>query len=146
MLINESELFNGVSASLKDAIAKITVKESCGKGTMLFKTGDPAKHFYVLQEGRISVCADQKNHEVSFIHRPGESFGWSSLVGRNSYSASAECIVPTTVSKIEKDALIGLLNKDPASGIVFYRNFATIVGRRFIETSSAQDWFPTVES
>lgn len=146
MRINESELFCGISPAVMDMISQIMIKETGEKGIFLFHTGDPAKYFYILQDGRISICADKKDHAVSFVHIPGELFGWSCLVDRNAYSASAEYVVHSTVLKIEKEKLVSLLQKNPADGCVFYKNFATIIGRRFLDTCNVKDWFPSIAS
>ena len=47
MIIQEAELFEGVSQETMSEIAKIMVEESYDKGTVLFAKGDPADHFYV---------------------------------------------------------------------------------------------------
>jgi CRP/FNR family cyclic AMP-dependent transcriptional regulator len=146
MSIRENRLFKGVGKGFIDQIESIAVRESHGKGVFLFKTGDPANHFYILEEGRICVCADTKGHEVSFIYTPGEFFAWSSLLDRTSYSASAECVIPSRVIKIEKKKLNEVLKKDCLNGLIFYRNFAEIIGGRFLDSYKVKDWFPGAET
>jgi CRP-like cAMP-binding protein len=144
--IRENRLFKGVGKDFTDLIEAIAVRESPGKGVFLFKTGDPANHFYILEEGRICICAEQKGHEVSFVHSPGEFFAWSTLLDRSSYSASAESVVPSRVIKIEKNKLNEVLKRDPANGLIFYRNFAEIIGGRFLDSYKVKDWFPGAET
>ena len=141
----EIDLFKGVSKKFMGEVKKIMKKETCEKGAVLFKTGDPAKNFFILQEGRISICAEDRGHAVSFIRTPGEFFGWSCLLDRTCYSASAESVVQSTVLKIAKDKLCTIMQKDPANGLIFYKNFAVIIGGRFIESQQVKDWFPSVE-
>jgi len=146
MLINEMDLFKGVSQNFMDQMNGIVVKESYDRGVFLFKNGDPASNFYILREGRICICAEDKGYVVSFVYKPGDFFGWSSLLDRKSYSASAECVVTSTVSKIEKEKLTAILQKDLASGLIFYKNFAGIVGGRFIDSYNVKEWFPSIET
>ena len=146
MSIRENRLFKGLGQDFIDTINAIAVRESHGKGVFLFKTGDPADHFYILEEGRICICADQKGHEVSFIYTPGDFFAWSTLLDRPAYSASAECVVPSKVIKIEKKKLNEVLKKDCLNGLIFYRNFAEIIGGRFLDSYKVRDWFPVAET
>jgi len=146
MLIGENDLFKGVGQDFMEQIDKIVVKESHDKGIFLFRTGDPANNFYILQEGRICICAEDKGYDVSFVYVPGDFFGWSSLLDRPSYSASAECVVPSVVHKLEKEKLNTIFQKDPANGLILYKNFAGIIGGRFIDSYSVKDWFPSVET
>ncbi len=146
MSIRENRLFKGVGKNFIEHIEAIAVRESHGKGVFLFKTGDPANHFYILEEGRICICADKKGHEVSFIYTPGEFFAWSTLLDRPSYSASAECVVPSRVLKIAKKQLNEVLQNDCLNGLIFYRNFAEIIGGRFLDSYKVKDWFPGAET
>jgi CRP-like cAMP-binding protein len=146
MPIRENRLFKGVEKGFIEQIESIGVRESHGKGVFLFKTGDPANHFYILEEGRISICADTRGHEVSFVHTPGEFFAWSTLLDRPSYSASAECVVPSKIIKIEKKLLNEVLKKDCLNGLIFYRNFAEIIGGRFLDSYKVKNWFPGAET
>jgi CRP/FNR family transcriptional regulator, cyclic AMP receptor protein len=146
MDLADTTLFKGMKDDFITAAEKTLMREKHAKGDLLFKTGDPADSLYILEDGRISICADQNDHSVSFIHAPGDFFGWSSLLNRPAYSASAEAVLPTTVLRIKKDTLETIFKQDPAGGFLFIRNFANIVGGRFIDRSSAKDWFPSVST
>jgi CRP-like cAMP-binding protein len=146
MSIRENRLFKGVGKDFVDQINAIAVRESHAQGAYLFRTGDAADHFYMLEEGRICICADTRGHEVSFVRTPGDFFAWSTLLDRPSYSASAECVIPSRIIKIEKKKLTALLKKDPANGLVFYKNFAEIIGGRFLDSYKVRDWFPAAET
>jgi CRP-like cAMP-binding protein len=66
--------------------------------------------------------------------RNGEAFGWSSLIGRDVYSASAECIEATKLLKTSSDKLSRILQADPDNGIIFFRQLASTLGNRLLET------------
>jgi CRP-like cAMP-binding protein len=140
------KLFKKLGKEFLAQLDAIAVEETHEKGAMLIRTGDPAKNFYFLKEGRICIRAEHKHHSVSFLHTPGDFFGWSCLLDRPTFSASAECVIPSTVVRIEKKKLDALLKKDCLNGLIFIRNFADIVGGRFLDTQSAHAWFPTVET
>jgi CRP-like cAMP-binding protein len=68
---------------------------------------------------------------------PGDVIGWSSLVGNNTYTASAECLGPVKVSKIEKYQLDQILHEDPVSGMTFFKHLAALIGRRLVDSYKA---------
>jgi CRP-like cAMP-binding protein len=139
-------LFKGLSKDFLAELDAIAVQESKEKGDILIKNGDPAKNFYLLEEGRICIRAERKNHSVSFLHTPGDFFGWSCLLDRPIYSASAECVIPSRVVRIEKKKLDAIIKNDCLNGLTFIKNFADIIGGRFLDTHSAHDWFPAIET
>jgi len=69
---------------------------------------------------------------VFVVSRAGESFGWSSLVDRNEYSASAECTDTTTVVKIKRARLETICSKFPHDGYIFMKRVAGMLGRRLL--------------
>jgi CRP-like cAMP-binding protein len=139
-------LFKGLSKDFLAQLDAIAVQESKEKGEIIIKNGDPAKNFYLLEEGRICIRSEQKRNSVSFLHTPGDFFGWSCLLDRPAYSASAESVIPSSVVRIDKKKLDVLLKKDCLNGLIFIKNFADIIGGRFLETHSVHDWFPNAET
>ena len=68
---------------------------------------------------------------------PNDLIGWSSLVENETYTASAECLVPVKVLRIEKQRLDEILLQDPASGMAFFKNLAALIGRRLVKSYQA---------
>jgi CRP-like cAMP-binding protein len=132
MFIKEIDLFEGFSERFIDEIAKIMVEESYGEGSFLFKEGDPANDFYVLEEGSIRLAIGEEGHITYTSNAPGDSFGWSSLVDRDVYTTSAQCVQPAKVIKIEKGKLQKIFDKHRFSGLMFYKRLARIIGDRLI--------------
>lgn len=134
MFIQQTELFKGMSRSFLEDLNKFVVTENYQKGEFLFKAGEPAHNFYVLQQGRVRIIVGVAGHTITMASNPGESFGWSCLVGFDSYTATAECLMPCTLIKVEKEKLLKLLDKDPASGMLFYKRLAFAIGQRLVNT------------
>ncbi len=137
MYIQQSDLFEGMKRDFIKEVMDKMVKESYEEGKTLFKEGDPADYFYVLLKGRIKLALGGGEHLVHIVSKPGEAFGWSSLVGRETYSASAECLSPTKVIKIERTELEKVIEKDPQSGVIFYKRVAALIGQRLISSYEA---------
>ncbi len=137
MAIADSFLFQGMSKETQDAVQEIALGESHPKGTFLFHVGDPADYLYILQEGRIRLSVGDRGHIAHVVSEPGDAIGWSSMVENEGYTASAECLLPVSVMKIEKRALTKVLEKDPAGGVTFYRRLAGVIGRRLVNNYKA---------
>ena len=104
------------------------------KGDMLFRENDPAQYFYVLLNGRVKLGVGESEEMVYDVRKNGEAFGWSSLIGRDDYSASAECIEPAKLLKTDSKKLQKILEADPANGIIFLKQLAATLGNRLIES------------
>ena len=112
-------------------------EESHAQGDLLFHQDDPARNFYILTEGRVRISVGPQGLLAHVASDPGDMIGWSSLVGNKTYTASAECLGPVKVSKIEKSQLDKILHDDPISGMTFFRHLAALIGRRLAESYAA---------
>jgi CRP-like cAMP-binding protein len=134
MLIRETDLFKGMSQVFMTELGEIMGEKSYKEGTFLFKEGDATDYFYVLEEGRVKLSIGGRGHIVTIVTDSGEAFGWSSLVGRETYTATAECLVPCRLIRIEKEKLNKLFEKHMSDGVIFYKHLAGIVGQRLINS------------
>lgn len=133
MLINQKDLLGEIDETFAKAFMDIAVKESYKAEHFLFREGDPASHFYILIKGHIQLSIGEMDHLVYVVNGEGETFGWSNLVGRDVYSASAECMKPTKLYKISNDDIQNLLEKDPKNGILFYKKLLKHLGDRLLK-------------
>ena len=95
---------------------------------------DPANSFYILLKGRIKLILGETGHIVYVVNNAGEAFGWSSLIGRESFSASAECMAPSKLLSWDKDKLQKIIEKDPANSVRLYKRLAELLGNRLIQS------------
>ncbi len=133
-VIDQGHLLWGMSQLFIKEYMDTTTTTSHAKGEILFHEGDPARHFYTLIEGSIKLGIGETGQEVYIVNQPGEVFGWSSLMNRDVYTASAECLEPTKLLKIDKEKLEELLEKEPANGITFFKNLAQTLGNRLLRS------------
>jgi CRP-like cAMP-binding protein len=137
MLLSAADLFQHLSESSLDAALAAAVEERHAAGTFLFQAGDAATDLFVLGEGRVRLSVSRGGGIAHTVNRPGETLGWSSMAGLGVYSASAECIVPTTVLRIPAEKLTAILESDPVSGMRFFHSLARQIGDRLIESYGA---------
>lgn len=149
MIIQESDVFKGLGPGVISEIAQEMVEEFYTKGSHIFKDNHLAENFYILEEGQIRLSVGEQGRIHHLISDAGEAFGWSSLVGHETYTASAECLSPTKVIRIEKHSLERIFQKDPASGVLFFQRLAGLIGERLVKTysmlstASREEWPPS---
>jgi CRP/FNR family cyclic AMP-dependent transcriptional regulator len=130
-------LFQGIREETRQKILAAAREESHAPGNFLFRQGDAARHFYILREGRIRLSVGPHGLLAYVISAPGDIIGWSSLVENEAYTASAECLVPVKVLKIDQNQLDQILHQDPASGMAFFQRLAALIGRRLVKSYQA---------
>ena len=133
MFVPKGDVFKDLRRETVDEISDIAIEESYDKGAVLFSRGDPANHFYILVNGSVRLRIGQQATIDYVVGNLGEAFGWSSVVDRECYTASAECLAPTKLMKINKDSLQLIFDRHPDSGTVFYKRLAQEIGTRLID-------------
>ena len=134
MYLKQKDIFWAMPKDFVKEIMGISVTESHPRGELLFREGDPANAFYVLLKGRIKLSLGETGQTVYIVSNAGEAFGWSSLIGREIFSASAECTAPTKLLKFDKKKLEKILEKDPAGSLILFKRLAEILGNRLLQS------------
>lgn len=132
MYIKQADLFWDMDRDFVKEVMDVAVKDSHKKGDFLFHEGSPASYFYILIKGHVKLIIGEVGQLVHTVDYPGEAFGWSSLLDRDVYSASAECQEPTTLQKIDRRDLQKILEKDPVNGLIFFKRLAGTIGNRLL--------------
>ena len=134
MYIKQSDLLLGTSMDFVKKFMDISRMVSHAKGDMLFHENDEARYFYILLNGHVKLSVGGGGQAVYDVAKNGEAFGWSSLIGRDVYSASAECVESAKLLKSDRKKLDKVLEDDPANGIIFLKQLAATLGNRLLET------------
>lgn len=134
MDVRQAELTRGVSRDFVNELRIIAVIEEYEKGHILFRKGDPADYAYLMLIGSVQLKMGETGQVLHMVNRPGETFAWSSLVGRKTYSMTAECMKPTKLRKLHRKDLETLLEKDPANGLIYFKRLAAMLGERLLDS------------
>ena len=132
MIIDKANLFEGMDAGVVGEIDAATVRETFEPGAFIFRSGDPCEHLYILAEGRVRLSVGGEGLVALVVRNPGDAFGWSSLLDRDSYTASAECLGATVVGKLPRSALAKVLDRECATGLIFYKRLAKLMAQRLM--------------
>ena len=134
MYFKQKDMFWGMSKDFVKEIMNIAATKAHKAGEWLFHEGDPANAFYVLLKGRIKLTLGETGHIVYVVSNAGEAFGWSSLIGRESFSASAECMAESKLLIWDKDKLQNILEKNPTNSLLLYKRLAELLGNRLLQS------------
>ncbi|HKI68209.1 MAG TPA: Crp/Fnr family transcriptional regulator [Verrucomicrobiae bacterium] len=109
------QLFAGLPLPDLENIAEVTAVKSLEKGEYLFREGDRAHGFYVVQRGAVNVHRVNATGKEQIIHifRAGESFAEVALATTTGYPADARVLEPTQVVLVQKDGILALLKSQP---------------------------------
>ena len=114
--LRSCQLFTGLPPKDLQDIAEVTVIKSLSKGDYLFREGDPASGFYIIQRGSVNVHRVNAAGKEQIIHifRTGESFAEVALASDKGYPADAVALEPSQVLLVQKNGILALLRRQPA--------------------------------
>ena len=138
--LDVGELFNGLAAGTIDALTALARRESYAPGEVLYRPGDPADDFFVLDDGRVEFLVGRGDRTApgGFMLKKGEVFGWAALLdGHPARIASARCLESASLLRINGKAALGVLEGDPAAGFVVMRRLAALIAR-YLASSGAR--------
>ena len=95
----------------------MVVSKNLAKGDYLFRQGDPAEGFYVVQKGAINVhrTSASGKEQVIYVFRPIESFAEAALATPGGYPADARAIVDSSVLLVPKTDFVDSCANAPSS-------------------------------
>jgi CRP/FNR family transcriptional regulator len=113
--LRSCQLFTGLPLPDLQSIADVSVPKNLEKDEYLFREGDPARGFYVVQRGAVNVHRVSATGKEQIIHvfRTGDSFAEVALATATGYPADARAIEPTQVLLVQKEGILALLKRQP---------------------------------
>src|ERR1017187_1309903 len=113
--LRSCQLFTGLPLDDLEKIADITVVENLDKGDHLFREGDPAHGFYIVQRGAVNIhrVTAAGKEQVIHVFRTGDSFAEIAVVSPTGYPADARALETTQILLVQKDGILELLKRQP---------------------------------
>ncbi|MEE4261410.1 MAG: cyclic nucleotide-binding domain-containing protein [Desulfobacteraceae bacterium] len=133
MHLKMGDFIMGMGKEFATEAMDISEKLSLNEGNILFGAGDAAGRFYVLLKGQVQLSLGNTGPVVYRARHPGEIVGWSCLIGRETYSASAECTQATDLLRFDRESFLKILKKNPANEALLFRRLAEMLGNRLLE-------------
>ncbi len=113
--LRQSRIFQHLPSEDIAAIAAGSQLRSLQKGDILFREGEKAEGFYVLQLGQVGVyfvTPDGREQMISVFRAP-ESFGEAALVTVETYPANAVALEYSRVILVRKAPFLELISRKP---------------------------------
>lgn len=107
-------IFNGLST---DQIAEIDAQKEISiyrKGQVIFQEGSHPRGLYVINSGKVKVykLGSSAREQIVRLAGPGDVIGYRSLIGGETYYATAETLEDTMLCFIPRDILYVLMDKN----------------------------------
>ena len=132
MYLKQKDIFWAMNNAFVKRIMNVSTTKSYERKDLLFRQGDLANHFYILLKGRVKLTLGKTGQSIYIVSHAGEAFGWSSLIDREIYTASAECMTPVKLLRFDREKFLKILEEDPANGLVFFKRLAGLLGNRLL--------------
>ena len=133
MHLKIGDFIMGMGREFATEAMDISEKLSLNEGNIIFNAGNSAGHFYVLLKGQVRLSLGTTGPVVYQARHPGEIIGWSCLIGRETYSASAECTASTNLLRFDRQSFLKILTKNPANEALLFKRLAEMLGNRLLE-------------
>jgi len=129
-ILGQARFFSGLTQPQLDRVAGLARARSFPQDTRIYTVGDAVDHFYVLADGmvRFTLGLGKRDTAAGDIIRRGDVFGWAPLVeGHPRRIATAYCLTACEVIAIDGEALVRLMEGDPAFGYALLRKLAVLL-------------------
>jgi len=138
--LDVGELFHGLERPILEKLTALARREVHEAGDVLYRPGDPAQDFFVLDSGRVEfiVGRDERTALGGFMLKKGELFGWAALLeGQPQRIASARCLERSELLRINGESALRVLEGEPAAGFAVMRRLAALIAR-YLASSGAK--------
>jgi CRP-like cAMP-binding protein len=124
-------LFGGVSADALGCLADRCEVQACAAGDVVFREGEPARHLYVVHDGRLEVVKRRGDGEVVLGSvGPGECIGEMSFIDMQPRSATVRATAPTTLWVWSYQSIHERYCADQKCAMLLVMNIARELSRR----------------
>lgn len=86
------------------------------KGEVIFQEGEPSFGLYIIRSGRVKLAkrSPKGKRQILKLLGPGELLGEKTMFDRETYTAYAKTLEPTTVYFIEREAFLDFIRRHPS--------------------------------
>ncbi|MEN6318547.1 MAG: cyclic nucleotide-binding domain-containing protein [Syntrophaceae bacterium] len=133
--------FKGFTVAELQNFTDIAAEESYKAGVQIWKKGDPAQKFILLEEGKVLMTMDtyvgpnRPPMQVTVdVVTKGEAMGWSAVVEPYFYTLGSRCIDDSKLIAIDASKLRAILSADIVLGFKFIHATAKVIATRLTHT------------
>ncbi|MFN8439677.1 MAG: DUF1003 domain-containing protein [Caldilineaceae bacterium] len=118
-IFNDVDLFALLDDEERKVLAQQVNTVEFEAGQTIFKAGEPGRHAYIIQRGRVNVSLTTIDNEVIVIDiaEQGDIFGMSSLLAQAEHLTTAVALEPTHTIEIDRSDISILVQRKPMAGL-----------------------------
>ncbi len=134
--LREVEFLQGIADEYLQELAAVAKLQEFPAGKVIFRTGEPATHIYLIISGNVSleICSPGLGCKRILTAGEGDLVGWSPVLEQIQLTATARTISDTHTVAISGGQVITLCEHDPRFGYVFMRRAALALAKRLNAT------------
>ncbi len=138
MILQQVELFQGLSVDEMEALASSSSSRSFPKNTVVIHENDPADSLFIIESGKVKVyCSDKNGKEfIMNTQSEGDYFGELALLDDSSRSASVRTVEKSSFCIVFKDDFNRVLDEHPNIARKLIRNLAQRVRKLTADVKS----------
>ncbi len=98
-ILETFEIFRGLTREQLTTVAGIGATREAAAGEDVFSERDPAETLFVIRSGLVQIRleAGAENTVAVSTLGAGKGFGWSAVLGRQAFSATARAVEPSSL-------------------------------------------------
>jgi len=135
----EHPFLEGLTAHQHRILSDCAIQSHFETGMMLFREGDPANSFYMLQNGKVALECHTQTGTLALIHTlgAGDVLGWSWLFPPHFWHFSARVLEPADALHIHASILRDECDVDHELGYELTKRLALVMLKR-LDTARRQ--------
>jgi signal-transduction protein with cAMP-binding, CBS, and nucleotidyltransferase domain len=136
-LVN-NPVFTGMTGDQMDQIFPLMELCQYPQDHLIFQQGQKAEYLYILLKGEVIIRYkpyDGPPLDIAHIE-PDGVFGWSSTLGRSTYTSAAVTATETVAYRIGSRQLSWLCQLFPRTGVILLHKLANVISQGLTETQS----------
>ena len=134
--ITEHPFFLGMKPEQLDVLVSCASETKLKADQVLFREGEPANKFYLIESGRIAIVAHQLANGTALVQTlgPGDVLGWSWLFPPFTWHFQARALEPAPAIVLDGARLLVTAEKNREFGYELMKRVAQVVIRRLQAT------------
>ena len=130
--LRKSFIFQTLPDRLLDAVCHIATTRACDEGEQIYGEGEISGNLYMVLSGGVLIEQDISDEITVNVGNldAGECFGYSSVMGESSFTASAVASEKTELVVINGQELLKLMEKNHTLGYMIQTQVIRIMSQR----------------
>ncbi len=131
-VIASHPFFFGMSREHLNVVAEGAFEATFEAEEILFREGEPANQFYLIQSGHVAVEAHRPTNGTALVQilGPGDVLGWSSLLPPFEWHFQARTLEPTCAIILDGGQLLATAERDRNFGYELLKRLSVVLIQR----------------